>query len=162
MKVFTAPEVPHGHLTNTLFLAGSIEMGKAENWQQLVIDELQSKDIAGVVYNPRRKDWDASWAAGSPEMKAQINWELDQLEDAQTIFFYFQGDTLSPISLLELGMAVAWSQRPPRSRPKVIVVVEPDFWRRTNILETCRRGDVTVRANLKAGMDILLQELEDF
>jgi hypothetical protein len=161
LKVFTAPEVPNGHLTNTLFLAGSIEMGKAADWQQQVIDELQRTDIAGVIYNPRRADWDSSWEAGSPEMKAQINWELDQLEDAQTIFFYFQGDTLSPISLLELGLAVAWSvQIGPR--PNVIVVCESNFWRRTNIIETCRRGLVRRFDNLEDGIKALKQELEDF
>jgi hypothetical protein len=161
LKVFTAPEVPNGHLTNTLFLAGSIEMGKAADWQQLVIDELQRTDIAGVIYNPRRTDWDPTWEAGSPEMKAQINWELDQLEDAQTIFFYFQGDTLSPISLLELGLAVAWSVQV-GPRPNVIVVCERNFWRRTNIIETCRRGLVRRFDNLEDGVRALKQELEDF
>lgn len=161
MKVFTAPEVPHGHLTNTLFLAGSIEMGRAVDWQARVIEE--TKDFAGVIYNPRRKDWDASWAAETPQMRFQINWELNQLEEAQTIFFYFQGDTLSPISLLELGMAVAWTiAYSPNLRPNVIVVVEKNFWRRTNILETCARGSVLVFDTLDEGLTALKQTIKDF
>lgn len=159
MKVFTAPEVPNGHLTNTCFLAGSIEMGKAVDWQARVIAE--TADILGNIYNPRRRDWDPTWAAESAELKAQINWELDQLEDAQTIFFYFQGDTLSPISLLEFGLAVAWSTRG-RSAPNVIVVCERDFWRRTNILETCQRGQVQVFDDLVAGISALRLALMDF
>ena len=40
----------------SVFLAGSIDMGSAEDWQSTVINYL--KDVECVVLNPRRKDWD--------------------------------------------------------------------------------------------------------
>lgn len=43
----------------SVFLAGSIEMGKAENWQIHVENLLEYTDC--VIFNPRRDDWDSSW-----------------------------------------------------------------------------------------------------
>ena len=43
----------------TVFLAGSIDMGSAVNWQKQVVDALKEENV--VVYNPRRDDWDSSW-----------------------------------------------------------------------------------------------------
>lgn len=160
MKVFTPPEVPHGHLTNTLFLAGSIEMGKAIDWQQWVIDELS--EVAGIIYNPRRPDWDASWEAGSPELRAQIQWELAQLENADTIFFYFQGDTLSPVSMAELGMACVLFNTFYAQGMRVIVVCEPNFWRRTNVEEMCFLYAVPIFYTLDVGIAALKVEVERF
>ena len=158
MIVFTPPTVPNGHPTNTLFLAGSIEMGKAVHWQKQVVEELDS--FAGCIFNPRREDFDPSWSADSPELAAQINWELDRLGESKTIFFYFQGDTLSPISLLELGMTCAWSED--RFGPKVIVVCEPAFWRRTNIVVTCACSRVKVHDSLGAGIEALKEIVKNF
>ena len=51
-------------LTNggiTVFLAGSIEMGKAVDWQTQIENELKDKldgDTVVTLYNPRRDDWD--------------------------------------------------------------------------------------------------------
>lgn len=43
----------------SVFLAGSIEMGSAENWQARVERELADYDV--LIFNPRRDDWDSSW-----------------------------------------------------------------------------------------------------
>ena len=44
----------------SVFLAGSIEMGKAEDWQSETIKALS--DLENIeVFNPRRDDWDSSW-----------------------------------------------------------------------------------------------------
>ncbi len=60
MKIIKAPNtislIP---FEPAIFLAGSIEMGKAENWQQRIERELTKCD--GVIFNPRRDDWDSSW-----------------------------------------------------------------------------------------------------
>ena len=42
-----------------IFLAGSIDMGKAEDWQTRVADLLKNKSV--ILFNPRRDDWDSSW-----------------------------------------------------------------------------------------------------
>ena len=42
-----------------LFLAGSIEMGKAETWQTKVEEELIT--TSWTILNPRRDTWDHCW-----------------------------------------------------------------------------------------------------
>lgn len=106
MRVYKAPELPKGPLNNTVFLAGSIEMGAAEKWQ----DEFLSKAKAEfsddwVFLNPRRDDWDASWvqSIANPQFFQQVDWEMTWLDQAHHKVFYFAKDTMSPITLLELG-----------------------------------------------------------
>lgn len=93
-----------------LFLAGSIEMGKAKNWQADIAKQLTdtvNQELAAahkglmptlIFYNPRRTE------NFTPEMEVkQIEWEQERLEKADYIFMYIQADTKSPISLLEFG-----------------------------------------------------------
>jgi hypothetical protein len=145
-------------MTNTVFLAGSIEMDKASRWQDTVCASMLN--YAGMIYNPRRSDWDSSWGPGSPELKAQINWELDQLSSADTVFFFFEGGTLSPVSLLELGLAAAWASA--GAEMNLIVVCEPTFWRSTNIQETCDYFDIKVHATLAEGLKVLHEVAKRF
>ena len=86
----------------TVFLAGSIEMGKAEEWQSKVEYLLGEKEI--TIFNPRRDDWDSSWEqrASNPNFNHQVNWEMDRLEDSSIIFMHFDPKTKSPISIGEL------------------------------------------------------------
>lgn len=157
MKVFTAPEIPNGHLTDKVFLAGSIENGEAPNWQKHVIERLET--YAGVIFNPRREAWDASWASRSApssakqQLERQIDWELDQMEQADIVFFFFHGDTMSPVSMLELGLALEQSNC--IGGIEVIVVCPPEFWRATNVFRTCRRYNVPVYAELEDGITAL-------
>ena len=68
---------------NTVFLAGSIEMGLAEDWQKLAEEALQ--DTAVTIFNPRRNDWDSNWEqrAHNPQFSHQVNWEMDRLKEAE-------------------------------------------------------------------------------
>ena len=79
--------VPEGY--SSMFLAGSIEMGIAEDWQKRVQKQLLDKEI--VFLNPRRDDWDASWeqTIENPKFKEQVEWELNGLDQADVIFMYF-------------------------------------------------------------------------
>src|SRR5688572_177940 len=106
----------------SLFLAGSIEMGLAEGWQERVESALADLDV--VILNPRRDDWDSSWkqSISDPQFRQQVEWELDGLERASLIAVYFVPDTKAPITLLELGLF---------ARSGRLVVCCPDgFWRR--------------------------------
>jgi len=155
MKVFTAPEgVLIGWGESTIFLAGSIEQGKAANWQQVVIDALKQHRDADdlVILNPRRDAWDAMWdqTEDNPELVKQVRWELANLELADLTFFYFQAGTLSPISLLELGKVCGANQN-------AIVVCEPGFWRRGNVAVTAEMARIEVFDHLDAGIERLLQ-----
>jgi hypothetical protein len=89
----------------SIFLAGSIEMGAATNWQTDVFEFFQKQGAEIVIYNPRRDDWDISWTQEfeNPNFYQQVNWELTALETADLILMYFDPATKSPISLLELG-----------------------------------------------------------
>src|SRR3990167_916161 len=117
----------------TVFLAGSIEMGVAENWQEMIDRELPREVI---IFNPRRDDWDSSWVQSidNPQFKEQVEWELDALDEADIIALYFDPTTKSPISLLELGLY---------ANTKKIVVCCPDgFWRKGNVEIVCERYDI--------------------
>ena len=119
-----------------IFLAGSIEMGKAEDWQKKVVDALADYPIQFL--NPRRDDWDSSWeqTIENKQFKEQVTWELDGLEASNFIILYFDKDTKSPISLLELGLHAC-------SNPEKLVVLCPEgFWRKGNVDIVCDKYDV--------------------
>jgi hypothetical protein len=109
----------------SIFLAGSIEMGAAENWQEKV--EKMMEPESGYILNPRRDDWDSSWAQtiNNPQFRGQVEWELLAMEKAQMILMYFDPSTKSPISLLELGLHAKGS--------KLRVCCPQGFWRKGNV-----------------------------
>lgn len=115
----------------SVFLAGSIEMGAAIDWQAQLIAALDNLPI--TVFNPRRKDWDSSWAQtkDNPQFREQVEWELDHLERADVIALYLDPATKSPISLLELGLHAGGEN--------LIVCCPPGFWRKGNVDIVCER-----------------------
>jgi len=130
------------HTDTTVFLAGSIEMGAAEDWQSVVPKHFEDK-INLVFYNPRRDDWDSSWEQkeSNPQFNHQVNWELDKLSKSDCIFMYFSPETKSPVSLLELGMFV---------NVKNMIVCCPDgFWRKGNVEVVCGRAGVPIHNTLE-------------
>jgi hypothetical protein len=112
-----------------VFLAGSIEMGVAEHWQKRVIDALSDKPIRFL--NPRRDDWDSSWSQDihNDEFVEQVVWELTSLEQSHLVIMYFDPNTKSPISLLELGLHA--------KEQKLIVLCPEGFWRKGNVDVVC-------------------------
>lgn len=119
------------HLIGDIFLGGSIEMGIAENWQEKLINEFRDTDLRFL--NPRRDDWDSSWKQeiSNPQFNEQVNWELDALEFADLIVFYFDPNTKSPITLMELGLFA--------KSGKVIVCCPDGFWRKGNVEIVCTK-----------------------
>jgi len=130
--------------TYSIFLAGTIDMGKSTDWQQYSINTIESFDIARelTIYNPRRSDWDSSWKQEitDPQFNEQVNWELDMLEQADIILLYFQKDSLSPISMLELGLF--------SKHKKMFVCCEEGFWRKGNIDIVCQRNGISTYTEL--------------
>jgi hypothetical protein len=96
MVYVEAPDRKYPQHLSSLFIAGSIT--DAPNWQKDLVKKLDNLDI--VIFNPRRKGFDVRDPANSVE---QINWEYDMLETADMISFWFCKETLSPITLFELG-----------------------------------------------------------
>jgi hypothetical protein len=120
----------------SIFLAGSIEMGKAGPWQAELTETLS--DLPIVVFNPRREDWNSEWKQTESfgPFNEQVKWEMDHLDQADVIALYFQENTLSPISLLELGLHA-------KDDPNKLVVCCPDkFWRSGNVQIVCSRYNI--------------------
>ena len=114
-----------------IFLAGSIEMGLAYDWQEEFVGQLHDYDV--VVINPRRAEWDSSWKQDKehPEFRTQVEWELNGLSTADYIVIYFDPETKSPVSLLELGLYA--------DSGNVFVVCPDGFWRKGNVDIVCER-----------------------
>ncbi|GAA4107556.1 hypothetical protein GCM10022393_02950 [Aquimarina addita] len=134
MKLITAPSFIELDKNLSVFLAGSIEVDSAERWQDLVIRELSEDKV--TLLNPRRASWDNSWeqSIDNPKFNEQVTWELDALEQADLIILYFDKNTKSPISLLELGLYAASN--------KLIVCCPDGFWRKGNVDIVCKRYGV--------------------
>lgn len=134
MKIIQPPEefIPDGKYS--IFLAGSIEMGRADDWQSQVCEDFKEFDIN--ILNPRRKDWDSSWiqTIDNPHFREQVAWELKNLELADLILMYLQPNTLSPISMLEFGLYA--------KSGKMILCCPDGFWRKGNIDIVCGRNPV--------------------
>ncbi|KIW02477.1 uncharacterized protein PV09_06282 [Verruconis gallopava] len=122
----------------SVFLAGSIEMGKAVDWQTELTSALAHMPV--TILNPRRVDWDQGWEQdiSNKEFKEQVDWEMDHLNKADVIALYFQPGTYSPISLLELGMHAADSSIDGKGK-KLVVCCPEGFWRRGNVQIVCHR-----------------------
>lgn len=157
MKVIQAPNrVEDWDKPLTVFLAGSIEMGLADDWQQEAIDlfeKLMPKKESSrtVILNPRRDDWDSSWEQTyeNPSFSQQVRWELDCQEKCDWILMYFDPMTESKITLLELGAF----------RNKEMVVVCPEgYCRKGNVDIFCERNGITQKKTLKEAVKHIIKE----
>lgn len=143
--------------SKTIFLAGSIEMGKAIDWQQKLIDKLRitTKDLNVDLYalNPRRPDWNSNWeqSINNPYFVEQVEWELTGLHNADIIVMYLAANTASPISLLELGLHVMGG--------KLIVFCEDGFYRKGNIDVVCKVYGITQVRSQTELLDVLIEKL---
>ncbi|KAJ4340518.1 hypothetical protein N0V87_002503 [Didymella glomerata] len=128
------PDDPKYTGDKSVFLAGSIEMGKAVQWQRQMAATLQ--DLPVTLCNPRRGAWDpnVTKSAKDAAFKQQVVWELTALENATIIIFFFDANTVSPVTMMELGL---WA-----SSGKVIVCCDSRFWRAGNIHLVCERYNV--------------------
>lgn len=132
-----------------VFLAGSIDMGRAEGWQSEA--EAALADLPVVILNPRRDEWDASWEQdiSNPHFREQVEWELDGLELAAVVAVYFAPASQAPISLLELGLTARTG--------KVVACCPPGYWRRGNVQVVCARYGVPLVDTL-AGLVAAVRE----
>ena len=124
--VVEAPhDIPGSWIAPSVFLAGSIECGSAINWQIIFQRELESEEV--ILLNPRRRNWDNSWKQEiqDKDFFQQVCWELEMLEKANIIAMYFDPETKSPVSLLELGLFA-------RSG-KLHLCCPAGYWRKGNV-----------------------------
>lgn len=150
-QVVQAPEMlpsPKTRLTKKVFLAGTIDMGNSENWQEKVIQKLKEKGKGMFstpyhIYNPRRDDWDESWVQtfDNPQFFQQVTWELDAMEKADYIIMNFLPDSKSPITLLELGLMA--------KSGKLHVVCPDEFYRSGNVHIVCNKYNIPLYKTLE-------------
>ena len=145
-KIYTPPtEIEEeDYINHMVFLAGSIEMDKAVNWQNEIASELEKLPNLTIL-NPRRSVWDASWEqkVDNPVFRGQVDWELDGIEASDTIIFYFDPNTKSPITLLELGMVCQMI----RLDKRVIICCPEGFFRKGNVDIVVDRAKKAIREN---------------
>jgi len=141
--IITSPDqVPAGDGRPCVFLGGSIDMGNAPDWQAELIAALAREDV--LVLNPRRANWNAAWQpdAADPNFRMQVEWELSALERADIIVLYFAPGSLSPVSLLEMGL---------HARSGKLILLCPDgFWRKGNVDITAERFGLCQVASMTA------------
>jgi hypothetical protein len=144
-------DVPNVKTNTKIFLGGSIEMGKAVNWQKELIERLRDEPITFI--NPRRDDWDSSWVQEitNPQFREQVEWELSGLEESDIIIMVFDPKTMSPISLLELGL---------QSKSNKMVVMCPEgFWRKGNVDIVCEKYNIKQVKNIDELVEYIYEKL---
>jgi hypothetical protein len=145
MKLFIAPQKIKKFNRPAIFLAGSIEMGRAVEWQDQVIEKL--KDLEVTIFNPRRERWRSDWKQSikNKKFKEQVSWELDALEKSDLIIMFFDPASKSPISLLELGLFARDN--------KILCCCPPKFWRHGNVEFICQKFKIPLYSSLDSLMD---------
>jgi hypothetical protein len=134
-------------LKYSVFLAGSIDMGKARPWHDEVFSKLADLDVQ--LISPKRDDWDSSWEqdAHSEPFRSQVLWERAGMEAADMILYCFTKDSKAPISMYELGRY--------GNAKDCIVCVEEGFYRQGNLDIYCEMDGIPMYHNL----DDLLTDL---
>jgi hypothetical protein len=135
-----APIVLDGRAPS-VFLAGSIEMGQAEDWQARMIHDLD--DLDATILNPRRDEWDVSWeqSISNRQFREQVEWELEGLGKASVVAMYFAPATRAPVTLLELGFCARGT--------RLVVCCPEGYWRRGNVEVVCARYDIPLLSTLE-------------
>ncbi|KAF8961507.1 hypothetical protein BDZ97DRAFT_1828616 [Flammula alnicola] len=151
--VIFAPHRDIEIIGKSVFLAGSIDMGSAVDWQSSITKSLQHLPI--TILNPRRPDWNLGWKqdATFKPFREQVDWELDMLNAADVIALYLDKDSKSPISLLELGLFA--------TSGKLVVACPDGYWRRGNVQIVCERWGVELVDTLEELVKSVERKLEE-
>lgn len=157
--VIKAPDVVDTR-SPRVFMAGSIEMGLAEPWQDRLVNMTSDLDL--TFLNPRRTEWDSTWEQSIHNAKffEQVSWELAGLETSEAIVFYFDPATKSPITLMELGLVAGRSCEDPLLS-QIIVCCPTGFWRKGNVDIVCNRYSIPVVDSLEGIADWLRTNYND-
>jgi hypothetical protein len=117
----------------SIFLGGTIENGESEDWQDRITRKLESKyggntDFLLNVFNPRRDKWnpELKQSIKNKEFSEQVNWELDHIEICDLRLFLIKKESLSPITLMEIGFSSG-------RYLKSVVCCPETFWRIGNV-----------------------------
>ena len=128
---FTVVSVPSLYLPPSgakIFLAGSIDCDNDEHWRKQITEHIKTEwfeqtenNESITIYSPRRED---GWSFDLENEQAA--WDISMMNNADYIILHLTGESLSPVSLLELGTF--------SSNPKLYFSVNDDYVRK-NIAE---------------------------
>ncbi|KAF2864603.1 hypothetical protein BDV95DRAFT_632805 [Massariosphaeria phaeospora] len=137
---------------HSVFLAGSIEMGNAVQWQPHMVKRLHHLPI--TVCNPRRGHWNTSIIPAKDDMdfKTQVEWELKALDDVTVVCFFFDHNTRSPVTMLELGLLA--------EKHKVVVCCDKRFWKSGNIHIVCGKYGIPYCETFEGLVGLIMKELK--
>ena len=153
------------HNEISVFAAGSIEQGTAVDWQSSLKNSLSDQDNV-VIFNPRRKEWEASWVQdlSNPQFVEQVNWEQNYLErglstSCDIVYINIDPNTKSIITFGEFAQVF---------RSEWVVINCPrGYWRRGNIEVMCQRAGVKLYEDFNESVLVLkllirlLKDLKD-
>ena len=113
------------------------------------------QDLPITVCNPRRGHWDPNVTplARDDAFRIQVEWELQSLEQATVICFFFDKNTMSPVTMMELGL---WAHS-----KKIVVCCDRGFWKGGNVEIVCKRYEIpfaTTFADLVPKIKTMLHE----
>ncbi len=153
MEMIKAPNKIPENSKIKIFLAGSIEMGQATDWQTKVAEMLKDEDV--ILLNPRRDAWDSTWEQNidNPNFKEQVEWELNSQTLADYIIMYFDPNTKSPISLLETGLFA--------HDKKLLIVCPEGFWRKGNVDIVSEKYNIPQFETLEKLVEYLIQTIHN-
>lgn len=154
-QIIKCPSTESAKNSISIFLAGSIEMDLAVNWQRSVEEFLVNYDIPVTIYNPRRDNWNSDWEQSihNENFAEQVNWELDKIDSSDFVLIHFVPGTKSPIALLELGSL--------KKDGKAIVSCHSDFWRSGNVQIFCERNNIPFFESLDSALNHFLIQIRN-
>ncbi|KAH8804646.1 hypothetical protein F5884DRAFT_859267 [Xylogone sp. PMI_703] len=138
----------------TIFLAGSIS-----TWRSSLFKHFSNHPI--TFLDPYRPDWDSTWKEDieCEKFRTQTQWELDMQDKATLVAFWFQPETLAPVSLLELGLVLG--KRGSNASREVVVMCPEKYWKRGNVQVVCHRYGVEVVDSLENLCEALERRLRE-
>jgi len=159
MKYIEAPEynveIARLPKDRNLFLAGSIT--GALDWQK----SLAFMGVYGTVrlldhfncFNPRRANYDTL----DPKMEQeQITWEYHNIQNCESILFWFSKETLAPITLFELGSALHT-----HDHKRISIGIDPEYKRKSDVLTQVRLRNPYLAKRIVYSLEELAQTVLD-
>ncbi|MDG1333826.1 MAG: nucleoside 2-deoxyribosyltransferase domain-containing protein [Crocinitomicaceae bacterium] len=127
----------------SVFLAGSMATTRKNNWRQTATRTFQAAYHFFDPTNPRHNN------LNDEEMRNHIKWELEAMKLSDIIILNFLPDSLSPISLVEIGMYI--------SSNKLVVVCPKEFYKWRYIDTLCNEYNTPIFNQLE---DVLNGDLD--
>lgn len=123
-----------------IFLAGSMDFNRPDNWRKQTIHKLSNYNF----FDPTNKNHDS---LNEIQMKKHIEWELDALLMADKIILNFLPNSLSPISLVELGLYM--------SSQKLTVICPKEFYKSKYVYTLCEKYNTPVFLKIEEALNTL-------